>query len=179
MLGQKDTALVVVDVQGKLAQLMHDKESVYSNIERLIRSMQILGIPILWVEQIPEKMGKTIPRLAALLEPLTPIPKTSFGCCGEPAFMQALDATGRKNVLVTGIETHVCVYQTAAELAGKGYHVEVVADAVSSRLTSNRQLGLEKIVAAGAFKTSTEMAILELVRDAADPKFRDILKVIK
>lgn len=179
MLKQDDTVMVLVDVQGKLAQLMYDREVLFGNIEKLIRAMHTLDVPIIWMEQIPETMGRTVPRLATLLEPLAPISKTAFSCCGESTFISALEAAGKKSVLLAGIETHVCVYQTSADLVRKGYQVEVVADAVSSRTEANKQIGLDKISAAGASRTSTETAIMELTRDASHPKFRDILKIIK
>lgn len=179
MLQPNDTIMALVDVQGKLAQRMFDREAVFANIERLVRAMQALHVPILWVEQTPEKLGPTIPRLAALLAPLAPISKSTFSCRGEPVFLRALEASGRKNVVLTGIETHVCIYQTAADLAADGYHVEVVADAVSSRSPANRRIGLERIVACAGFKTSTEMLIFELTRNTAHPAFRDILTIVR
>lgn len=174
-----DTVFVLVDVQGRLAEIMHEKDILFDNLQRLVKGMQLLKAPIIWMEQIPGKMGRTIPQLAALLTSDTPIAKSSFGCCGDETFMAKLTSLGRKHVVIAGIETHVCIYQTAAELVTHGYHVEVVADAVSSRAASNKQIALDRIKAAGARLTSVEMILFELMKTAEHPAFRDMLKIVK
>jgi nicotinamidase-related amidase len=179
MMTVNDTVLALVDVQGKLAELMHEKDLLFDNLRKLVRGVQILKIPIIWMEQIPEKMGKTIPVLQGLLASESPISKTSFSCCAEQAFLNKLEATGRKQVLIAGIETHVCVFQTAADLVQRGYHVEIVADAVSSRTLSNKLIGLERAKAHGAFLTSVESSLFELLRTAAAPEFKEILKLVR
>ncbi|MFN8457006.1 MAG: hydrolase [Anaerolineae bacterium] len=180
MLNLNNTALVVIDVQGKLAQVMHGKEALFENLQKLIKGVQVLELPIIWNEQLPEKLGPTTPEVAELLAHSTqPIPKSSFSCCGNPPFMAALQATGRKQILLTGIESHVCVYQTCLDLLNQGYEVQVVTDAVSSRTAENRQLGLERMQAAGATPTSTEMALFELLRVAEGLKFKEITKIVK
>ncbi len=180
MLQTNNTTLVVIDVQGKLAQVMHGKEALFENLQKLIKGVQVLGLPIIWNEQLPEKLGPTIPEVAELLAHSTqPIPKSSFSCCGNPPFLAALQAGGRKQILLTGIESHVCVYQTCLDLLDQGYEVQVVTDAVSSRTAENRQLGLERMQAAGATPTSTEMALFELLRAAEGPKFKEIARIVK
>jgi len=179
MLDPDKAVFVLVDVQGRLAQLMHAKEALFDNLQRLIKGLTVLDIPIIWMEQIPDKMGKTIPELSALLADRTPIAKSSFSCYGCPAFREALQAHGREQVLIAGIETHVCVYQTAVELVEAGQHVEVVADAVSSRAEQNRAIGLERIRAAGARLTSVEMVLFELMRSAEHAGFRELLRIVR
>ena len=179
MLLTDNTVLLIVDIQSKLAHLMHEKEILYENVSKTIRGAQILDIPILLTEQYPEGLGPTIPEVAGLFADPEPISKISFSCCGEDRFMQALNALHPENILVAGIETHVCVYQTAAELVEKGYNVEVVSDAVSSRTAENAELGCEKIVGAGAELTSVEMVLFELLGDSKHPAFKDILKLVK
>jgi nicotinamidase-related amidase len=179
MMTVDNSVFVLVDVQGKLAELMFEKEELYAKLESCTKGMQVLGIPTIWVEQIPEKMGSTIKHLRRLLKGVEPIPKTTFSCCGEPEFMKALRQTLRKKVIIAGIETHVCVYQTAVDLIAAGYDVEVVSDAVSSRSAENRNVALHKIVSLGARLTTTEMILLELMQTSSHPKFRDILKIIK
>lgn len=179
MLKREDTALVVVDVQGKLAQLMHNKEFLFENLQKVVKGVQAVGLPIIWVEQNPMGLGPTIPELAELLSDLQPISKLSFSCCGNEKFRQALEALGRKQVLVVGIETHVCVYQTTMDLLSLDYEVQVVADAVSSRTAENRQIGLERMRDAGAALTSTEMALFELLGAAKGPEFKEVLKIVK
>ncbi len=179
MLSVENTVLVIVDVQGKLARLMYEKEALFDNLQRLIKGAQILEIPILWMEQNPKGLGPTIPEVARHLTNIEPISKLSFSCCGSDRFKQALKKSKRKQVLLAGIETHVCVYQTSRELLGLGYRVEVVADAVSSRTAQNRDIGLGKIRDAGAALTSTETALFELLRVAEGEKFKEILKIVK
>lgn len=179
MLMLDNALLVIVDVQGKLAHTMYEKEALFHNLQKLIAGAQVLEIPVLWVEQNPKGLGPTIAEVAQLLPDLEPIAKLSFSCCGSDRFMRALKAAKRKQVLVAGIETHVCVYQTALDLLDLGYKVEVVADAVSSRTAQNRRIGLEKIREAGASLTSTETALFELLRVAEGLKFKEILKIVR
>lgn len=179
MLTPDNAVLVVVDVQGKLAQLMSDKETVFANIQRMIRGAQALSVPILWAEQVPDKLGPTIAEIAGLMAGLEPIAKSSFSCAGSPRFVAALEQLDRKQVLITGIEAHVCVYQTAVDLAEAGYSVEVVEDAIASRIPTNRSVGVRKMVARGVGLTSTEMALYELMGDADHPAFREVQAVFK
>ena len=180
MLNVKDTALIVIDVQGKLAQLMHQKERLFANIKRMIKGTQVLDIPLLWTEQAPDKLGPTTPEIAKLLaESVRPISKSSFSCCGHAPFMDAFKALDRRQVLLTGIEAHVCVYQTALDLLDMGYEVQVVTDAVSARIAENKQIGIDRMQAAGAALTSTEMALFELLRVAAGDQFKAITKIVK
>ncbi|MBM3188638.1 MAG: hydrolase [Chloroflexi bacterium] len=179
MLERDKTLLVIVDVQGNLALSMVNREALYDNLSRAIRGCQILGVSVIWMEQNPRGLGPTVPEIASLLKGQAPIAKLSFSCCGSPAFLDRLRASGRTQVLLAGIEAHVCIYQTAADLVALGYHVEVVSDAVSSRTEQNRRIGLERCRAIGAGLTSVEMALLELLRTAEDPHFREILRVIR
>jgi len=180
MLNLDTTALVVIDVQGKLAQLMHQKVSFFANVERMIKGAQILNLPIIWTEQAPDKLGQTIPQLRQPLQETTqPIAKISFSCCGNPPFMEQLKSINKSQVLITGLETHICVYQTVRDLLDIGYEVQVVADAVSSRTAENKQLGLERMKEAGATLTGTEMALFELLRVAEGPEFKAVSKLVK
>jgi len=179
MLTFENTVLLVVDVQGRLAHLMCEKEALFESVQKIIKGMQILDIPILWTEQNPEGLGATIPEIAHLLSNIQPIPKLSFSCCGNERFMQALKAMNCKQVLITGIEAHICVYQTAVDLINLGYEVQVVADAVSSRTFENKGIGLEKMKDGGASLTSTETALFELLKIAEGPKFKEIIKIVR
>lgn len=180
MLTVDNTVLVVIDVQGKLAQLMDQKEILFANLERIIRGAKVLNLPIIWTEQVPSKLGQTSPTIADLLVDVTePIAKSSFSCCGVTPFMAQLTNTDRKQILLTGIETHICIYQTAVDLLEKEYEVQLVTDAVSSRTAANRELGINRIKEAGATLTSTEMALFELLRVAEGPEFKAIAKIVK
>jgi nicotinamidase-related amidase len=179
MLKTDNTVLVLVDVQGKLAQLMDGKEALFQNLRKLVQGVQVLSLPIVWVEQNPAGLGPTIPELAELLQGQTPVAKFSFSCCGDAVFLEKLRAAGRKQVLIAGIEAHVCIYQTAAALLQLGYEVEVVADAVSSRTAENKQIALAKLQQIGARLTGVEMALFELLRKAEGPAFKAIVKIVK
>ena len=128
---------------------------------------------------MPEKLGVTIDEIAQELKDQTPIAKGSFSCVGEETFNATLKATGCRQVLLVGIETHVCVYQTAMHLLDGGFEVELVTDATSSRTSANRNLAIEKMQHGGVGLTSTEMVLFELMGTATHPAFRDIQKIIK
>jgi nicotinamidase-related amidase len=179
MLDIQQCCLTVVDVQGKLAQLMHDKEALFKNIQILIQAAKILDIPILWCQQVPEALGPTIPEIAQLLGDNEPINKAAFSCYGEERFNTMPKKLLRKQVLLCGIETHVCIYQTAIDLLRQDFHVEVIADAVSSRTLENKQIALNRLSAEGVKISCTEMVLFELLKTAEHPQFRQIAKLIK
>ncbi|MBM4148171.1 MAG: hydrolase [Lentisphaerae bacterium] len=179
MLSLKNTVFVLVDAQTSLFSAMPDKEALLRNLERLVQGMQTLEVPLILLEQTPDKIGRTLPELRRFLGALEPVQKECFSCCGSEEFMSALKATGRRQVVIAGIETHVCVYQTATDLAHGGYDVEVVADAVSSRSPQNRELALARMRQSGCGLTSVEMVLFELMRTSAHPAFRDVLRIVK
>lgn len=177
MLTRNDTALIIIDVQGNLAQVIDLREVVIENILRLIKGCQVFDIPIILTEEI--NLGPTIPEIMALIHGIRPIIKESFSSCGSQEFMEALKALKRKQLLLAGMETHVCVYQTAVDLVDQGYDVHVIADAVSSRKAKNREIALQKMRDCGVMWTSTEIVLFELLKTAADPKLRSIINVVK
>ena len=179
MLDIQKCCLVVVDIQGKLAQLMHAKENLFKNIQILIKAAKILNIPIIWCQQCPEALGPTVPSISKLLGDNEPVDKASFSCCGEERFNSKLKGLSRQHVLLCGIEAHVCIYQTAADLLRKGILVEVIADAVSSRTLESKQLAITRMQAEGVSVTSVEMVLFELLRTAEHPQFKQIAKLIK
>ncbi|MHC4647816.1 MAG: hydrolase [Planctomycetota bacterium] len=179
MLEIQNCCLVIVDVQGKLAQLMHNREALFGNIRLLVKAAQILGIPIVSCQQCPHALGPTIPEIAELLSDSEPIDKSSFSCCGEDRFKTRLDTLGRKQIMLCGIEAHVCIYQTALDLLRRGCEVHVLADAVSSRTLENKQIAIGRMQSEDVKIGSTEMAIFELLRTAEHPKFRQIAKLVK
>ena len=179
MLDIRKSSLVIVDVQGKLAQLMYDKEILFKSIRILIKAAKILDIPILWAQQSPESLGPTVPEIAQLLTDHEPINKAAFSCCGEENFNLRLNETARNQVLLCGIETHVCIYQTALDLLRKGFSVDVIANAVSSRTPENKQIALNRMAAGGVNISCTEMALFELLKTAEHPQFKNVAKLIK
>ena len=173
------TVLLVIDIQGKLAHSMQDKDRLFKNIQAMIKGAQILQIPILWTEQVPEKIGNTIPEIASLLKDQQPIEKVSFSCVPNKRFMEALSALNRKQIVIVGIETHVCVYQTACDLLDEGYKVQVVSDSVSSRSSENKQTALDSLKHRGVPLTCVEMILCELLKTSEDSRFKEILKLMK
>ena len=171
--------LLLVDVQGKLARLMHDAEDMIRQQQILIEACRILEIPVVWAEQLPDKLGATVPELADKLDGLQPAAKSSFGCLGDARLHDAIRASGRDRVLLSGIETHVCVWQTAAALRREGYQVHLITDAVSSRSALNRDIGLQRMAAAGVHLSNVEMVLFELMVDATHPRFRDVTRLLK
>ena len=178
MLKRDRCALIVIDVQEKLFQVMHEKEALLDSMQRLIKGVKTLGLPIVWAEQYPKGMGTTLPELRLLLKGEA-LAKLSFSCCGDPGLAAAIARTGCTQFLLMGIETHVCVYQTARDLLSAGHELEVVADCVSSRTADNRDLGLERIVQEGGRVTSVEMCLFELLGAARGGAFKAILPIVK
>jgi len=179
MLETEDCVLVVVDVQGKLAELMYAKDLLFRNIQILVESSKILNIPIVWTQQCPEFLGETALPIARLLENNKPINKSVFSCCGEEEFLKRLESLRRSQILLCGIEAHICIYQTAVDLLNYNYFTAVAADAISSRTSQNRQAAIDKMTKAGIDITTTEMAIFELLKTAKNPHFKDITKLVK
>ena len=179
MFSTESTILLVIDLQEKLAPLMYEKDQIILQVSKLIRFARIMDIPILVTEQVPQKIGRTIPQIVGLIEHIQPILKSSFSCVGNDAFVQRLQASGRQQVVVTGIEAHVCVYQTVRALLEKKFMVEVVSDAISSRRAADKCIALERMKWLGASLTSTEMIICELLKTAEHPKFREVIRLIK
>lgn len=179
MLKKEDTALVVIDVQGKLARLMDESESLLKNLQILIQGAKILKIPIIWLEQYPEGLGPTVEEIKFLLEDEQPIAKRCFSSCLKDDFMKALQKVNCNQILIAGIETHICVYQTVRDLLTLNYEVEVVTDAVSSRTKQNKEIGLQKMYQLGAKATSVEMALFELLKEAIGEEFKQISKLVK
>ncbi|MGM9951386.1 MAG: hydrolase [Lysinibacillus sp.] len=178
MLTKEDTVLVLVDIQGRLAQIVENSEAVIDNIVRMVKGAKVLGLPILWVEQYPKGLGPTVEAIADEMEG-SPIEKITFSAYDNEEFVRQLEATGRKKVLLAGIETHICVYQTTAHLLRAGYEVEVLADCVSSRTAGNHEIGIQKVMQLGANITSVEMALFEMQVIAKGDAFKEISRIVK
>ncbi len=178
MLSKENAVLIFIDVQGRLAELADGADALFKNLRRLLEGMKALNVPVIVTEQIPEKLGPTRDEFQPFIT-TPPVTKTSFSCCGEPAFLKSLEKTGRRHVILCGIETHVCVYQTAMHLLESGCEVYAVADAVSSRDPANKALALRRMEAEGVKLTGTEMVLFELLGDAKDPAFKSVLNIVK
>ncbi|EGR3323969.1 hydrolase [Vibrio parahaemolyticus] len=180
MLSKGNTGLIVVDVQGKLATLMHESDALIENITKLVKGAKALDLPILWLEQNPERLGPTAEPIREVLESThLPITKYTFDGCKEATFKVAVENAKVDTWLVCGIESHICVYQTAVSLRQSGYRVELVTDCVSSRTAVNKALALAKLTANGVVLTGLEMCLYEMVEDCRAPEFKEILALIK
>ena len=179
MLERRSTCLLVVDIQGKLARLVEGSESLIANTARLGQGAKALGLPVVWLEQNPDKLGPTVPELQPQQTGSLVLPKFSFGALGEPTVATALAGTGVSHWLVCGIEAHICVYQSVQGLLASGARVSLVVDAVSSRTAANRDLAISQLAARGAALTSVEMCLFDLMGDCRHPAFRQILALVK
>jgi len=177
-LHRAETVLLIVDVQDRLLPAMFEADKVAQNCTLLAHAARQLQLPLVVTEQYPEKLGRTIAPLSEVNPLITPIPKMLFSSCTAPA-MQALRETGRSTVLLCGIEAHVCVLQTALDLVEHGFEVFVPCDAIASRQESNKQVGWERMRAAGVLPTSAESAVFELLRKAGTPDFKALLPYLK
>lgn len=176
MLTANRCLLVIVDVQGRLAEVMHGRDELFANINRLSKAARLLDVSALVTEQLPDKLGPTREEISASLSEVPVISKSSFSCCGETGFSEALKASDKDQVILCGIEAHICILQTALELREQGFEVFVVADAVSSRDPENKRLALERMRQHGAEIVVTESVMFEWLRDAAHPAFREVRK---
>ena len=174
-------ALLVVDIQEKLLPPIWEKERLVRNAQLLIRLAGILKIPALVTTQYNKGLGNTVPQVASLLPDTPTIDKLMFSCFGSDVFCNLLKRLPgqRTTVLLCGMETHICVMQTALGALREGYLVHVASDAVSSRTELNWRIGLERMRAAGAILSSTEMMIYELLRSSGAPAFKEMLPYLK
>ena len=172
--------LVIIDVQEKLFPAMYNKDNFLKNLKILIKGFQLFELPILITEQIPEKLGPTIDPIKELLKNITPIKKSSFSCAGNTEFMKKTDSfISSDGVILAGIETHICVYQTERDLIHRGLHVEVVTNAVSAREKNNHHIALDRIRNNGGFLTTVEMLLFNLQEKADENRFKELLKIVK
>lgn len=173
------SVLVVIDLQERFRDLIHGMDQVLERTERLIGFCQQLGIPVLVTEQYPHGLGVTVPEIRAAIRPFTAFEKMAFSCAGSDAFNAALRATGRSQVILCGIETHVCVYQTACDLLREGRQVALAADAVSSCRPADRDLGLQRLRDVGADLMGSQMIMFEILREAGTPEFKRVSAYLK
>jgi nicotinamidase-related amidase len=179
MLNRAKTVLLVVDFQEKLLPKIAHADDIVPQAIRLIRFAHELELAVLVTEQYPKGLGRTVQPVEDELRGAVPIEKTSFGCFGDKGFCEAISATGCQQLLVTGIETHVCVMQTVLAGLESGYEAFVVRDAIGSRHTPDYEAGLVRMQTAGAYLVTTEMALFELLGEAGTPEFKRVLPLLK
>ncbi len=178
MLEISDSVLIIVDMQGKLAAIMHEKDAMLASLQKLIKGLGVLEVPILATVQYPQGLGPLQPEIASLI-PHEPVAKTSFSCLANAEFSRRLESLARKQALLSGIEGHICVYQTVCDLISRGFQANVVTDTVSSRTPENRQLGFEMMKQAGAKLTGTESVLYELLKVAEGDRFKKISQILR
>lgn len=179
MITPHDTQLIIIDIQGKLAEIVVDSGKLIKNVKTLILGCKLLEIPIVCAEQNPGGLGRTTAEILELLSDNPPIPKMTFSAFGEKSFRKALEYNDRKNILIAGIEAHICVYQTSVDLIRNGYNLHLITDAVSSRVPENKTLGITRIKDEGGKLSGTEMVIFELQKTCEEKHFKQLLKLVK
>jgi len=177
-LQSEDTVLVVVDIQDKLMKAMKDRERVYKNTVLLLETAKQFDIPVIVTEQYPKGLGPTVPEITEHLPEHSRVEKTHFSAC-VPDFNNLLQNINRKQVIITGSETHICVFQTTRDLMEAGYQVYIPRDAVCSRTDENYENGLDLMKSAGAVITNTETIIFDLLKQAGTAPFKAISPLLK
>jgi isochorismate hydrolase len=178
-LDKNDVILLITDIQDKLASVMKMRDHVVKNCLHLIELAKMQNIPIVVTEQYPKGLGRTVPEIQAALPSYKPVEKVAFNCCAEPAFLTEIKKPGKKKVIVTGMETHICVLQTSLGLLQEGLDVHLVQDAVCSRTKANWKTGVEFLRDAGAVVTCTETVLFQLLKVAGTEEFKKISQRIK
>ncbi len=178
-LQKNEAVLVIVDIQERLAAVMSERAKVVDNCLHLIELAKLLDIPVLLNEQYPKGLGPTVSEIRGALQSYEPLEKITFSCTKGETFPEKLAATGRRKVVLTGMETHVCVLQTCIGLMGAGYDVHAVGDAICSRTKESFRTAIEFMRDAGAVITCTETVLFQLLEQAGTEEFKIISKRIK
>lgn len=179
MLDENNAVLAVIDVQGKLARVVSESELRIQQVVTLVKGMRALNVPIFLTAQVPEKIGHTIPEVAELFEAPFEIPRVSFSVMRTEQFTEALRASEKRQVVLCGFETHICLYQSSLDLLAEGYEVYLVVDASSSRSEENKTAALAELRAEGAHLVTVESALFSMLKTAAHPTFKTIARLIK
>jgi len=180
LLKKDKTALVIVDFQEAFREMIPDFYQLAANIIKITKGFGILGLPVVVTEQYPKGLGHTAKEVTEVCpENFVCIEKTAFSSCGASEFLETLSAQGADQILLCGLETHICVNQTAHDLLDNGFQVHVLEDAVGSRTDANKQIGLDKMKGSGAIPSCIEMSLFELMRDAKHAHFKEIQNLIK
>lgn len=179
ILNRDRTALLVVDVQERLWPVMRERQRLVDRIVIMIKACHLLKIPIFVTEQYPKGLGTTVPPVKEALGVKEPLVKMTFSCCGLTQLPKALEKKRIEKVIVVGIESHVCVLQTALDLLARGFQVHLPRDAVSSRHEEDDRTALQRMAGEGVVITTVEMALFELLRTAEAPEFKQVSRLIK
>ncbi len=175
----ENCVFVQVDVQERLFPFISNKEELEKNLITLVKGLQLHEIPFIINEQYKKGIGETIPSLRELVDEYPHFEKTTFSCCGNEDGLAAIKATGKKFVILAGIETHVCVLQTALDLLEEGLQPVLVTDCVNSRRQSDKDMAIQRLIQAGVIPTTYESLLFELTVNAKHPVFKEISKLVK
>ena len=179
ILTSQDAILLIIDVQESMRRYLSDISNLTRNISILVEAAKILKLPIFMTEQYPQGLGKTLCEIVACLGEHSYFEKVSFSCALTDGFMDQIESTGRKQVLVCGIEAHVCVNQTVHDLLNSGYMTHLIVDAISSRSLKNKEIAVEKMIDSGAVRSSVEIALFEMLNESGTEAFKAIQRLIK
>lgn len=179
LLSEDNTGIVILDVQEKLMPVMGRKDRVVDNILKLIYLSKLYNLPLILTEQYPKWLGPTISEVKEALDTYEPLEKMHFNCCDADIFNARLKSEGFTNIILTGVESHICICLTCFSLLEKGYNVHVPQDAIDSRTDENWHIGLELMRGAGAQVTSTETVIYQILKKAGTKEFKAILKITR
>ena len=179
LLNKENTGLIIVDAQEKLMQVMGQKERVTDRILKLLDLARVFHLPVILTEQYSKNLGPTLPAIQESLPVYDPIEKLHFNCCDVDAFNDSLETRELQNIILTGVETHICLFQTCVALLERGYRVHIPHHAVDSRTEDNWQIGLSLMQKAGATITSTETIIFQILKKAGTTEFKALLQTIK
>ena len=175
----EQTAAIIIDLQERLVPHMHEREALLDRCTLLMKGLSLLAVPMLITEQYPAGLGNTVDAVRAVCRSDTIIGKVAFSCCDEPAVLARLKETGRRTVLIAGIEAHVCVLQTALDLKADGYDPVIAVDAVSSRRANDTRIALLRLREEGCRVTTVESVLFELMRTSRHPVFRELSKLVR
>ena len=170
---------LIIDIQEKLFPVMAEKEAMVSKCRILIEGLRLLDIPVAVTQQYTKGLGPTVGEISSLFDPFTFIEKSSFSCLDEPAYLSALEQSGKRNVLICGIESHVCVLQTAIDLMENGFRPVVISDCITSRDLKEKQIALQRLALEGIGVSTAESILFELTRYSTATEFRAISKLVK
>ena len=179
LLDPREALVAMVDIQANHYPTVVRGDETLERMVRFVRAARVLEVPVVWTEHYPRAFGPTLTPMAAALEGLEPIPKTDFGCFGEPLFVEAVEATGRTCLVLVGSETHICIGQTALMALERGMEVVVLADCVTARSALDHDVALGRLGRAGATITTWEALVYEWMKRAGHPRFKQVLPIVK
>lgn len=179
MLSREKTGLVIVDAQERLMAVMRNGARAIRNMAALVHLARLFSLPVIVTEQYPRWLGPTVEEIKGLIKPFEPVEKMEFNCCAVDRFNALLESKNLRNIILTGVESHICIFQTCLGLIERGHNVHVPGDAVDSRVDENRLVGLQLMKDSGAVITSTETIIFQILQRAGTKEFKEMSKIIK